>query len=118
MSKHKETGIKGEQIAVKFLINKGYSVLHTNWRFGKKEVDIIATKGDTLVFVEVKTRRNFDFGFPEESVNERKKGFLRIAAEAFINENMGYPCIRFDIISILLEQENVKELLHYEGAFY
>ncbi len=87
MSKHNETGIKGEQIAGIFLLNKGYSILFTNWRHGKKEVDIIAQKDEFLIFIEVKTRTNFNFGFPEESVNTKKKNFLRAAAEAFLELN-------------------------------
>jgi len=118
MFKHKETGIKGEQIAVNFLINNNYAILFRNWRFGKKEVDIIAHKDDILVFIEVRTRRNFDFGFPEEAVNTQKQGFLKLAAEAFVDANPQYTQIRFDILSILLERDNVKEILHFEDAFF
>jgi putative endonuclease len=118
MFKHKETGIKGEQIAVNFLINNNYAILFRNWRFGKKEVDIIAHKGDTLVFIEVKTRRSFDFGFPEEAVNTQKQSFLKLAAEAFMEANPQYIQLRFDIISILLEANNTKEILHFEDAFF
>lgn len=118
MFKHKETGIKGEQIAVNFLINNNYAILFRNWRFGKKEVDIIAHKDNTLVFVEVKTRSHFDFGFPEEAVNTQKQSFLKLAAEAFIDSNPQYTLLRFDIISILLDAGNVKEILHFEDAFF
>lgn len=118
MSKHNETGIKGEQIAVNFLIKKGYNILFTNWRHGKKEVDIIASTHDILVFVEVKTRSNFDFGYPEEAVTVKKQQFLQTAAEAFLEINNNYSNIRFDIISILLHHGSVKEIIHYEDAFY
>src|SRR5579872_6454801 len=112
MSKHNETGIKGEQIAINFLLKKGYKILFTNWRHSRKEVDVIAEKDDFLVFVEVKTRTNFDFGFPEEAVNTQKKDFLRIAAGAFIEANPHFSNIRFDVISILLHK-NI-EIIHYE----
>jgi len=118
MVKHSKIGIKGEQIAADFLLNKGYIILHRNWRSGKKELDIIAQKADLVVFVEIKTRSNFDFGYPEEAVTRKKQQFLKSAAEAFIFMNPRYVNIRFDIISILLEGENVKELLHFEEAFY
>jgi putative endonuclease len=117
MSKHNETGIKGEQIAINFLLKKGYNVLFTNWRHGKKEVDIIAEKDNFIIFIEVKTRTSFDFGFPEEAVDTRKKTFLKAAAEAFIEDNPRFINIRFDIISILLYKETVSEILHYESAF-
>lgn len=118
MSKHNETGIKGEQIAEKFLQKNGYAILHRNWRFGKKEIDLVTQKGDLLVFIEVKTRSGFDFGFPEEAVDKRKQEFLKSAAEAFLDQFPGFEKIRFDIVSILLEKEHVKEVFHIEDAFY
>lgn len=118
MAKHNETGLKGEQIAENFLVTKGYTVLHRNWRFERKEIDIIAHKGDLLVFTEVKTRKNFDFGFPEEFVDQRKQGFMKLAAEAFTNEHQQYMSIRFDIISICMDKGGVKDITHFEDAFY
>jgi putative endonuclease len=118
MGKHKETGIKGEVIAVSFLLKKGYNILHTNWRAGRKEVDIIAEKGGVAIFVEVKTRRNFDFGFPEEAVDIKKQAHLKQIAEAFCDMNTGYTDIRFDVISILLHGDKVEDILHLEDAFY
>lgn len=117
MSKHKQTGIKGELIAVNFLLKKGFTVLHSNWRHGKKEVDIIAKKDNVLTIIEVKTRRNYDFGFPEEAVNAKKQGYLREAGMAYMEANPEYTDIQFDIISILLSGAEVKEILHFEAAF-
>ncbi len=118
MAKHKETGIKGEHIAENFLLKKGYNVLHCNWRSGKKEVDIIAEKDGMIVIVEVKTRTSFQFGYPEEAVNLKKQLYLKQAAEAFFEENRQYTDIRFDIISILLNKGEAKEIIHFEDAFY
>jgi len=98
MAKHNETGLKGEQIAENFLLNKGFKILHRNWRFERKEIDLVATVGDLLVFTEVKTRKNFLFGFPEEFVDAKKQGFMKLAAEAFMYENSQYMSVRFDII--------------------
>ena len=92
--------------------------MHRNWRSGKKEIDIIALKDDVLVIVEIKTRTNFDFGFPEEAVTKKKQQFLKGAAAAFIEDNPQYAIIRFDIISILMNESEVKEILHFEEAFY
>jgi len=120
VSKHNKIGIKGEQIAANFLLNKGYSILHRNWRSGKKEIDIIALKDDMAVIVEIKTRTNFDFGFPEEAVNRSKQRFIKSAAEAFVSENPQYLFIRFDIVSILVDGDgdNAREIVHFEEAFY
>jgi len=117
MSKHNETGIKGEQIAGIFLLNKGYLTLDTNWRHGKWEIDLVTRHNDTIVFVEVKTRSSYRFGYPEEFVTPKKKQFLKQAAEAYLFKN---PCdtARFDVVSILLVNGVAKEILHFENAFY
>ncbi len=117
MAKHSEIGIKGEQIAADFLQNKGYKILHCNWRSGKKEVDIVATTGSLVVFVEVKTRSSAALLFPEETVNRKKQTNLREAAEAFLAQNEEYKNVRFDIVSVLLNGEHIKEIIHFEEAF-
>lgn len=93
-------------------------MLARNWRHGKKEVDLICSSGETLVLVEVKTRSSFDFGFPEEAVTLRKQAFLKEAATAYFDAHPGFSQIRFDIVSILVEQDHIKEILHFEDAFY
>ncbi len=118
MSKHNETGINGENIAANFLLNNGYTILHRNWCHGKKEIDAIAQKEGLLVFIEIKTRTSFDFGFPEEAVTLKKQNYLKVAAEAFLGNNPQFLKIRFDIISVLLEKGTVKEIVHFEEAFY
>lgn len=118
MAKHNETGIKGEQIAEKFLLNNGYEILCRNWCFERKEVDIVAQKAGILIFIEVKTRNRIDFGFPEEAVNPRKQQFLKIAAEAFMNKHKEYQKVQFDVISILMVNDEIKEITHVEDAFY
>ena len=118
MSKHNKIGIKGEQIAAEFLLNKGYIILHRNGRAGKKEVDIIAVKGDILAIIEIKTRSRNDISFPEEAVNRKKQQFLKVAAASFSEAYPQYINIRFDIISILIKGEEIKEIVHFEEAFY
>ena len=117
MSKHKERGLIGEQIAENFLLAKGYSILFKNWRSGKKEIDIIASYSDTIIFVEVKTRTSFDFGTPEEAVNYKKVANMRFAAEAFLIDNPDVQKLQFDVISILLKEGNEYVLTHFENAF-
>lgn len=117
MSKHNETGAKGEQIAVNFLQNKGYQILQRNWCSGKKEIDIIAHREDLLIFIEVKTRSGIRFAFPEESVQLRKQNFLRAAAEAYLEMHPGYSKIQFDVISVWLVEDEIREIVHFEDAF-
>ena len=118
MSKHNETGVKGEQIAEKYLVEKGHTLLYRNWCHGKKEVDLITQKDDLLVFTEVKTRSRMDYGYPGEAVNRKKQEYLKVVAEAFLEQFPGYIKIQFDIISVLMERDNVKEIVHFEDAFY
>lgn len=92
--------------------------MHRNWCFGKKEVDIIAERDGLLIFVEVKTRASYQFGYPEEAVGPAKTGYLKAAAEAFLEEFHGYTRIQFDVISIWFVNGIVKEITHFEDAFY
>ena len=118
MSKHNKIGIKGEQIAADYLLNKGYIIIERNWRAGKKEVDIIAFKNDVLIILEIKTRSRTDILFPEESVNHKKQGHLKAAGAVYMNEHPQYINLRFDIISIVMDGDSVKEIVHFEEAFY
>lgn len=118
MAKHNETGIKGEEIAENFLQTKGYKILHRNWRSGKKEVDIVAHINDLLVFVEVKTRSEVYFGYPEDAVDEKKQDFLKTAAEEYMYQNPEHTQIRFDIISIITKKGQLEEIVHWEDAFF
>ncbi|MDG1850087.1 MAG: YraN family protein [Flavobacteriales bacterium] len=116
MAKHNELGKVGENRAADFLINKQFTLLHRNWRHGKHEVDIIALDGAVLVFVEVKTRSSYRFGFPDESVTLKKEKMLVEAAEIFLEEeNLDYE-IRFDLVSIV-KNKSQEKIYHIVDAF-
>lgn len=111
MTQHNITiGARGEALAVDYLLENGFQILEKNWRFQHKEVDIICAKADILHFVEVKTRTNTKFGLPESSVSVAKMKYLKDAAEQFQLEFPEWQKIQFDVIAILLNGENVKEL--------
>jgi putative endonuclease len=109
-------GKKGEDLALQYLLKKGYKLLKRNWRFRHKEVDIIAEDGRDLVFVEVKTRSSEWFGTPEDAVDERKQRYLMAAAEAYIRNRDIDTNIRFDVVSILLKPGH-QSIDHIEDAF-
>ncbi len=117
MGKHNETGARGEQLAEVYLKDHGYEILHRNWRHGHKEIDIIALDGAMLVFVEIKARSDFRFGFPEESVDRRKQSHIRIAAAAFLEEFPDYRTVRFDVVAIVFSGGAIEELKHLIDAF-
>ncbi|MBS1947683.1 MAG: YraN family protein [Bacteroidetes bacterium] len=101
MAKHNEFGREGEDLAATWLIKNNYEVLHRNWRHSHYEVDIIACKENILHFVEVKTRRDKAFGYPEESVTKKKIENLMNAAEAFLAQFPQWKRVQFDVLSIL-----------------
>ena len=116
MADHNDLGKLGEEIAVQYLLDKGYKILERNWYNIHKEVDIIAKDGQDLVIVEVKTRQNNEFGDPDIAVTKRKQRMLIAAANAYIFKNSLDYNTRFDIISIVLNGDN-PEIDHIEDAF-
>lgn len=115
MAKHNTIGLKGELLAQRFLISKGYNILATNWRLHKFEIDIIAEHTNELIIVEVKTRSTRHFGEAQQMVAAKKQLHLIEGAQAYIEENnINLPC-RFDIISIYPNENNTIE--HFENAF-
>ena len=119
MADHTDLGKKGEEITITFLKSKGYTILETNWRYGKNEIDIIAkdNSGRYLVIVEVKTRRSLYGGDPEAAVTFDKQKALIRAANAYVRVKSSTEEIRFDIVSIVVKQEGEK-IKHIEDAFY
>ena len=116
MAEHNELGIQGEAAAIRFLQAEGYTILESNWRYQKAEIDIIACKGPLLVIAEVKTRSSADFGEPEEAVTDRKQGLLIQAAEAYVIEKELDLDVRFDIIAILKKGQDF-QIKHIPEAF-
>lgn len=112
----KKIGDKGESFAVKILETKGYEVLERNYRFKRCEIDIIALHNNLLIFIEVKSLHSFNHGYPEERVNQAKIDKLMEAAENYIYAINWQKDIRFDILSINLNEP--EEYLHIEDAFY
>lgn len=117
MAQHNELGKKGEQLAVDFLLKKGFTIRDKNWRYQKAEVDIIAQKKGTLIVVEVKTRSTTDFGNPQDFVNPKKIKLLVSAIDEYVTSKNLNVEVRFDIIAIVKENNNYK-IEHLEDAFY
>ena len=77
---NKDTGFLGENITAQYLTQNGFEILHRNWRYKHLEIDIIAFKDGILHIVEVKTRTDNQFGFPEQAITAKKMQFLKNAA--------------------------------------
>jgi putative endonuclease len=94
-------GRRGERAAEKYLRRHGYRIVARNFRAAGAEIDVVAMEDETLVFVEVKTRRSRDAGAPEEAVDERKQKQIRRAAEIFATRYRADDVtMRFDIIAV------------------
>ncbi|HPD96427.1 MAG: YraN family protein [Bacteroidales bacterium] len=117
MSSHVELGKKGEDIAARYLVGKGYKILHRNWRYLHKELDIVATQNKYLVVVEVKTRLSDYWEEPKEAVRRKKQKNIIEAADEYVTRYNINLDVRFDIISILISNGKV-EVEHIEDAFY
>ena len=116
MALHNNLGRLGENIAKDFLKQRGFIIIAINWRHLHYGIDIIARHQNILVFVEVKTRSTFKYGFPDESIDHKKESRLREAAEIYIEQEDLHNEIRFDIVSIV--KNNFEEkVYHITDAF-
>lgn len=119
MARHNDTGKWGEEKAARLLRDKGYTILERDWRDGHRDIDIIATTPDniTTVFVEVKTRTSDITACPEDAVDMRKIRNIGYAADAYVKQHNLLGELRFDLITIVGENENVAQVTHIEDAF-
>lgn len=119
-----QRGRAGEAIALHFLEERSHTIIETNYRSRYGEIDIIARRGDLILFVEVKARRDKQFGEPFEAVGSRKQAQIRRMAAMWLAEHGDDPLVqrcrfRFDVISIMLdERDQAGELLYIEDAFW
>ena len=99
-------GRRGEDIAVGHLQRRGYVIVARNWRCSAGEIDIVAQEGETLAFVEVRTRRGERFGTPEESITPDKQARLVTLAETYLQEeDLPDVAWRIDVVGIVLGQQ-------------
>ncbi|MFO8000983.1 MAG: YraN family protein [Marinilabilia sp.] len=119
MARHNELGKKGEDKAAAYLLEKGYRIVARNFRYDRKEVDIIAFDGEELVIVEVRTRESSIHEHPRDTITPAKINALVIAAEAFIEQNDLDCETRFDVICWLPHKnEEQWRMEHIVNAFY
>jgi putative endonuclease len=118
MKSNTAVGREGERIAKEFLIEKGYKILDTNWRWHNFELDIVALDGEMLVIVEVKTRSEKRLIEPEEAVNRRKIRRLTLAADSYARRMKETHPVRFDIIAIIVGSNGTVTVNHIEEAYW
>lgn len=116
-------GLRGEEIAAKWLHVHGWEITERRFRNGRRDIDLVATRPDrdgaarTVAFVEVKTRKTNDFGGPVSAVNWRKQRELSRSAKVWMSRfQKPGDTFRFDVIGVILGAENVR-VQHIENAF-
>jgi putative endonuclease len=112
-----ELGKRGEEIARAYLLSIGYQILEQNWRWHRKEIDIVASQGEEIVFVEVKTRVENFSAEPYESVTMKKIRNIVEVADHWLRYHKTDSECRFDVISITVKKDGSHTLEHFTGAF-
>ena len=116
MDRRKQIGHQGETLAASYLAAKGFSILHRNWRCPGGELDIVAEMGQTLVFVEVRTRRGTRYGTAAESITPAKQARLIQLAQTFLQEtNRSSQSWRIDVVAVRLGS-GLPQIDHIENA--
>jgi len=104
--KRRDTGILGEKLAKDFLKKRGYRILETNYRCPEGEIDIVAKHKGSLVFIEVRTKTNLEFGSPEESITPTKRERMKTTASYYRQTHNDLPLLwRIDVVAVELDQE-------------
>ncbi len=102
-----------EEQAARFFVQQGYEILERNWRAGRKEIDLIVSKGNLVAFVEVKGAASQQFGHPSEKVDQRKQAHLTEAAQQYVDQKeLTAVDLRFDVVTF-----TGGEMEHYPAAF-
>lgn len=117
MARHNTTGKWGEDMAVEYLVTKGYDIMERNWRLEHLEIDIVAKLQQRIVFVEVKTRTNADNAHPLLVITKKKLNNMVRSANAYMKLFNSTFSVQFDIIIISGTPDNYK-LEHYPDAYY
>lgn len=112
-AEHLRLGRWGEEVAIAFLRKNRYTIIEHDWHSGHRDIDIVARQGKTIVFVEVKTRANRDFGNPEDAVNYQKRENLRRAINHYVKSHRLSNPLRFDIIAIVGSLGSIPEITHF-----
>ena len=111
-------GAKGEDIAAKWFQRKGFRIERKNFRTKIGEIDLVISRGNMLIFCEVKTRKKKEFAEPFESVTKRKIDTIKKVAEIYLLKNKAKENeIRFDVVSLVEKGKGKFEINHIENAF-
>ena len=117
MAAHNKFGKAGEEMAAEWLCRHGFELLARNWRSGRFEIDIIASRNAVLHFVEVKSRHDDLFGLPEDWVGKKKMRHLLKAGVAYQEKYPAWDLVQYDILSILVDQNGKPDFFFIEDVY-
>lgn len=114
---HIQTGKQGETLASDWLVANGYQILYRNWRHGRHEVDLIASKAGTIHFIEVKSRRSNAYGPPEQSVSRKKIGHILQGAAGWLLNHPGHSRLQYDVLAVTLQKNADPEFVLFTDVY-
>ncbi len=116
MTLARERGDLGERVAADWLRRNGFMIMERNWRYGRYEIDIIASRWDTVHFVEVKTRHTGSLTTPEDAITDDKARALRKAASAYLASRRLTRELQFDLIAVEISPDGTPGVRYIENA--
>jgi putative endonuclease len=117
-SGNKPMGDRGEQLAAGYLAERGWVILHRNYRIGHREIDLVARRNEVVAFVEVKTRGGLGYGHPLEAITRKKRGEIQRVAAAWVKAHgLSGDVYRFDAVAVLLPAGGEPVIEHVEDAW-
>lgn len=116
MTLARERGNLGERVAADWLRRNGFMIMERNWRYGRYEIDIIASRWDTVHFVEVKTRHTGSLTTPEDAITDDKARALRKAASAYLASRRLTRELQFDLIAVEISPDGTPDVRYIENA--
>jgi len=117
MHQHIDLGKKGEELAADWLTDNGFVILQRNWRYGRYEVDIIASQANILHIIEVKCRRSSSYGRPEESISRKKFQHVMQGAAGFLVKYPHQQRIQYDVMAIDIRRGAEPEIVLFEDVY-
>ena len=115
---NKPLGDRGEQLAAGFLADRGWVILHRNYRIGHREIDLVARRNEVVAFVEVKTRGGLGYGHPLEAITRKKRKEIQQVAAAWMERHgRDGDVYRFDAVSVLVRAGGDPVIDHVEDAW-
>ncbi|MGD2217795.1 MAG: YraN family protein [Gemmatimonadales bacterium] len=113
-----DLGVLGERLAARYLRQHGYTILARNYRFGRREIDLIVARDDLVAFVEVKTRAGAGYGHPLEAITAQKRREIERVARFWLHrQGQSDLACRFDAVAVIVRRDQAPIIEHLPDAW-